>query len=54
MTQETKNEVRYLVNGWDLYDDIFMLAEAYLKMKQFLINNEFPMEEYKEWLKKQK
>lgn len=54
MEQEQKDEVRQLINGWDLYNEIFMLADAYILMKQILINNEFPIKEYQEWKKNQK
>lgn len=51
---EIKEKIRRLINGWDLYDEIFMLAEAHILIKEFLINNEFPIQEYKQWLNNQK
>ena len=52
--QRQKDKLRNLVNSFDLFDDMFKLAEA-LKLNGDLIKQEgFPLQEYKKWQKKNK
>lgn len=54
MEQKRKDEIRILVNSYDLFDDIFKLAEAYVLIENILVESEFPLKYYKKWIKNQK
>lgn len=49
--QERKNKIRNLINEFDLFDNLFKLAEAQNLINDLLKKNKFPTEEYIEWLK---
>lgn len=52
--KEKKRKILSNVNNFYCIDDLFLLAEASIIIKDLLKEQEFPVKEYEKWLKKQK
>ncbi len=47
-----KERVRELINNWNSTDDLFFLADALILIEEVLRIEEFPMIDYKIWIRK--
>ncbi len=52
--QRHKDNIRNLINDFDLFDDMSKLAEALEQSKDIMKLEGIPLEEFKQWLKKKK